>query len=133
MMDLTPTAKNDFDMSSEVVEAFTQGDCWALATEVARVSGWTMVTLSATDDKEAWCHVAVWTPDGHILDIQGVWNPDEWANYWEYSLGGQDCDFADWTHAEFKEHSDREGMYLQWDEIVEEWAKKLLAAYTLVV
>lgn len=57
----------------DVREAFTEGDCWALAHELAKRTGWKVALV--TEKRHAadmWVHAAVRTPEGHLLDVRGV-------------------------------------------------------------
>lgn len=58
---------------------FTEGDCWVLAQELHKISGWDIVT--AGDDWD-WYHAANRLPDGSIIDIMGIWEEKTWLSYW---------------------------------------------------
>jgi hypothetical protein len=74
-----------FSLPSHVQEAFTFGDCWALACEVEYNAGLPVAVLlhsgSATDDYN-WFHVGNRAADGRIVDIEGIWDEDEWKTRW---------------------------------------------------
>lgn len=83
------------------VEAFTCGDCWALAVEVRRLTGYPLVFVSPyAEDHDAdlalfgWEHVAVRLPDGNILDVLGPQPPHVWFPKWNahaaYTTNDQD-------------------------------------------
>lgn len=73
------------------VEAFTAGDCWVLAREIHALTGWKIVTVGCTaqsdylETKRDWCHMANLTPEGHVIDINGIMDADlcldEWGQY----------------------------------------------------
>lgn len=127
-LDLRPAEKNDYDFPPEVIEAFTCGDCWALAIEIAQLSGWTAVTIAYRGEPDEWRHVAVRTPAGHILDVQGAWDENAWGEFWSNSVG-EDWEVTEWTATSLWADCAKWGMELQWDEIVSDWAKKTLDAY----
>ncbi len=126
--DMRAVTKNDYGVPPEVIEAFTCGDCWALAIEIGRLSGWTVVTIAHRDAPDEWRHVAVVTPYGKILDVQGVWEVYQWGEFWAHSVG-DDWAITEWTAESMQADCDKWGMALQWDEIVPEWAQKVLDAY----
>lgn len=128
-LDLRPAVKNDYDMPPEAIEAFTCGDCWALAIAIAREAALPIVTCSVPGEPDEWCHVAVQTPDGKILDIQGVWEPAAWLAFWSPALGGN-AEVATWDRTQFEAHTVEWNMLLQWDEIVSDFSEKVLDAYT---
>lgn len=75
---LTPGVIDD-----DAVTAFTNGWCWALATEVERTTGWPMVLLGASNGD--WLHAGCQRDDGQIVDIEGIWSAPQWQHRWEAS------------------------------------------------
>lgn len=69
---------------AEVVSAFTDGDCWELASAVEGEFGFPVVTINATDDMFCWCHAGNRLPNGDILDIEGVWSEAAWVSEWTH-------------------------------------------------
>lgn len=67
------------------VEAFTEGDCWALAIEIHRLTGYPIIfssSYSRPRDVFGWDHVAVVLPDNRILDVNGVTDSEDWCLRW---------------------------------------------------
>ena len=54
--------------------AFTQGYCAALALALNHITDCKMV--------KSWCHAAVISFDGRVLDIEGVHNPTKFERKW---------------------------------------------------
>lgn len=52
------------------IERFTEGDCWILALEIHRLTGWQIQAFHWGDGLPDW-HVWVQTPQGLCLDIEG--------------------------------------------------------------
>lgn len=82
--------KNQFDFAADVIEAFTEGDCWALAEEVQALTGWDIVAIGMDDEPHSkpvseryWEHMANRRPDGLILDITGLHNDKHWLEGWD--------------------------------------------------
>jgi hypothetical protein len=72
-------------------ETFTLGGCWILAEDLHRTTGWPLV-LVATSAKTrpdgatayGWVHVLVRSPDGRLIDVEGVHDPaDVWGRWGE--------------------------------------------------
>ena len=126
--DMRAAAKNDYGMPPEVIEAFTCGDCWALAIEIGRLSAWTVVTIAHKGEPDEWRHVAVRTPEGMILDVQGAWELSEWGKFWSYAVGDS-WELTEWTATSLWADCRKWKMELQWDEIVPEGAQKVLGDY----
>lgn len=56
----------------DVVEAFTEGDCWRLALAIERVYGYEMVFYGNKGELDnTWCHALNRLPDGRMVDING--------------------------------------------------------------
>jgi hypothetical protein len=77
-----------FKVTEYTREAFTTADCWALALEIRRLTGLSILFVSddpdPTEDRFfAWNHVAIQLPDGRILDVNGVSGSDDFAEIWE--------------------------------------------------
>lgn len=78
----TQTLASPSTITLEEIEAFTEGDCWLLAEALWMATGtWTLVAISACEENPVdevlssgidWVHLAVRTPDGLIVDIEGV-------------------------------------------------------------
>lgn len=63
------------------IERFTRGDCHILASEIARVTGWTLCAF-AYEDREPDLHAFVRCPDGTYLDIEGRWPEEALLAHW---------------------------------------------------
>lgn len=119
--------KNDFRIAPEVVEAFTFGDCWALALAMTTRTGWSVVTLVSGEDPMDWYHCGVHTPEGTILDIQGEWDEQDWVEHWEdFSEVNAAC-AEYWTAAEFQPQTN--GLACRYDEDPDDWGKLLLSSH----
>jgi hypothetical protein len=92
----------------EVVEAFTDGDCWELARVIGLEFGLPIVTANIADEPEYWHHAANRLPDGTILDIEGVWTEAQWLAVWgeRRSDSGGEYITAEWTNDEWKAEID---------------------------
>lgn len=70
------------------MQAFTEGDCWVLAEEVRKMTGWEKVAVGYDDTEEGqkpdfyWLHVANRLPDGRLLDITGIHSDEEFIDRW---------------------------------------------------
>jgi len=84
------------NLSEEITEAFTCGDCWLLADALHRITGFPHAFIVPDDEWEpiiedcGWVHVGVLTPDGKFLDVMGLASPTEAAQEWEH-VGGSAC------------------------------------------
>lgn len=61
-------------------EVFTCGDCWVLARTLHRKTGWDYIYAST--ENGGWAHVGVITPDGKVLDIEGLSDRERWSAQW---------------------------------------------------
>lgn len=74
------------------VEAFTEGDCWALALEIRRLTGYPLLFSTMFPGRAAdyemypedfpWDHVAVMLPDGNVLDVFGIASREAFSVRW---------------------------------------------------
>jgi hypothetical protein len=77
-----------FKVTENTREAFTNGDCWALALAVRQLTGLPLVFSSPDPDgydedpEFLWDHVAVTLPDGTVLDVDGIEERERWADSW---------------------------------------------------
>jgi len=76
-----------FHFPSQVREAFTDGDCWVLAWEGANMYDLPIVTVSGNES--FWLHAANLLPDGRILDIEGIWEQQDWLARWHATVTEQ--------------------------------------------
>lgn len=69
----------------DIVASFTEGDCWVLAQAIHQTTGWMIVAVGACEEDPVeeitvgpdWVHMAVRTPQGHLLDIMGLHKDEE--------------------------------------------------------
>lgn len=69
----------DLGIDEDIHHTFAHADCWALALELHKMTGWELVgfgeELYEEDEdivQRGWVHAAVRTPAGMILDISGL-------------------------------------------------------------
>lgn len=74
-------AAQAFDFSDMVREVFTEGDCWVLARAIESLTHCPIITINYTENDE-WFHVANVLPNGLIVDIDGVFEQEEWLENW---------------------------------------------------
>ena len=77
-----------FTFPERVIEAYTYGDCWALALAIHKITDLTLVTVANKGTPEQWSHVAVRYGLKHVIDIEGVHRVDYWLERWDgYTWG----------------------------------------------
>ena len=75
-------------ISEAEVEAFTYGDCWRLAADLHRLTGWQMVAVGVDFqmdtplDERGWAHMAVITPNDIVVDVMGATPVEQWLERW---------------------------------------------------
>lgn len=76
--------KTMYETDSLTHEMFTEGDCWVLADVIRERTGWKFAfAMNLKGDKNSgWCHAAVMTPNGAILDVEGLHVQDAWMKRW---------------------------------------------------
>jgi len=64
---------------------YTEGCCSNLAIGFHERMGWPVVAVMSDYDHEHgdWTHMGAQLPDGRIIDIQGIWQPEAWLNRWD--------------------------------------------------
>lgn len=83
---------SDFD--EYTIDTYTQGDCYILALALHRLGLGELIAVTdgspVLDGRTSWTHMAVRTPEGYILDVDGLNDPSiTLSNYgWEYANGG---------------------------------------------
>lgn len=72
----------DGTINASVIETFTRGMCHALAGELERLAGWDIVALMS---HTVWypTHFGALREDGRIVDINGLWEPYDWAHQFD--------------------------------------------------
>lgn len=81
------TPVKGFDFPEETVFDLTHGDCWFLAASLSKALNLPYATIYGDDEIQ---HVGVELPDGNIVDIEGIWEPQEWENRWYDALDAFD-------------------------------------------
>lgn len=115
-----------FTDDPEVIEYFTVGQCGALAYELHKLTGWTLVLLSTlpVGDRGLTGHVFVIDSDGMAIDIKGKRTIDEIKEDWDF------CHYLHrfWDLKDFKKEMD--GWYFSprydRDKEAKYWAKFIL-------
>lgn len=80
-----------------VIRAYTEGDCWFLAGKVRQHAGFPVMALyplDATAFPDSFVHMGNRTPDGRILDINGVHNEQDWISCWSDLLNAEPLDLV---------------------------------------
>lgn len=75
----------------KILDSFNYGDCWVLAVIMKKLTGWNIVGVGVEGQSPAggmreWCHIAVQAPTGHIVDINGVHDPEEFLYDWRVPM-----------------------------------------------
>lgn len=78
-----------FPTDPEIIEQYSSTDCWKIAYEIHKRTGWPIISL---DDSESegdpagsgwWFHVVVQRPDGMLVDVNGAHTPEQVADHWD--------------------------------------------------
>lgn len=89
----------------DLIETYTQGDCYALARALHEVTGWPLLAVLALKDDEilGWTHMGVRHPSGAFLDVEGSWSDeDTLINYgWWWGVRDASWEVVDLDHAEY--------------------------------
>lgn len=79
------------------IDAFTRGDCWALALDIHKQFGLPVVffvgfenSLPENDEEIFWGHAFNRLPDGNYLDIHGIQSKRQIMECWSLKLHGND-------------------------------------------
>lgn len=72
-----------FGFGEDLIYMYSHGYCWWLAQGLADLSGLTPVAVWA---EESIHHVGVELPNGDVVDIDGVWHRQNWAEFWKREL-----------------------------------------------
>lgn len=101
----TNTKPQSFNFTPDVIEAFTQGDCWVLSLALAD-HGYPVVTSSF--GAHWWNHAANMLPSGHIVDITGIHEAKDWSHHWAVYADARDDEMhiRDWDTDHFKVMTD---------------------------
>lgn len=66
----------EFGFDKDIVKRYTQGGCFALASELHRITGWNLIRLGDV-------HTAV-TVNDYVIDVDGVTRRSAWETKWQY-------------------------------------------------
>lgn len=84
---MTSLQRAPFKAKPETVVAFTEGDCWHLAFELHRLTGYPMFFSSAWEEQPTgyfqWDHVGLSVGETHVLDVNGLTDVEDWMLYWQ--------------------------------------------------
>lgn len=84
-----------FSFDENVVDYYTRGGCWYLCLALMERTGLEPVALWA---KGKIYHVGVKLPGGDIVDIDGVWQSDAWAAFWQREFESHPVEVAPTSH-----------------------------------
>lgn len=103
-------------LTSSVVQAFTYGDCWALAEAMSQQSEYPVVSVSGAE--RGWVHAGVLLPSGDVLDAEGIHDAESWRQTWAdkqqgslIPLFGGSFVLREWTAQEWSQVIDDSGLY----------------------
>jgi hypothetical protein len=102
-------------------EVYTEGDCWALAYYVARLTGGQVVTLGG----DWWEHVAVRVAHNRYLDASGLHNRQQLLHLWRgpiFTLG-----YPAYPFTRYAEQIKGEFRFLHGPRTAEAFARRLVA------
>jgi hypothetical protein len=87
-----------FDFLSHYHTQYTEGDCWILARVLNEKYGSDIVISPSFPE---WCHAAIMTRSGLVVDIEGIYNLDSFTDrhgfpvYWDRKENGKlESDFT---------------------------------------
>ncbi|MBC9704062.1 MAG: hypothetical protein H9W81_03370 [Enterococcus sp.] len=94
-----------FGFDDDVAYMYSHGYCWWLAKGLADLTGLTPIAVWA---KGSIHHVGVELPNGEVIDIDGVWNRQNWQGFWnreldyceDFHVGSTSSDEQHWRHIE---------------------------------
>lgn len=121
----------DLFLGSAAEEAFTLGDCWALAQALQRSQGYPLVVITSdTNPEDFWVHALVRLPSGLLADITGAHGEEELLGRWGISVMHSDLLEGSVVFHEVppEEYSQFFDEHLAFQEDPEEWAETLLEA-----
>lgn len=101
---------------------FTQGDCWMLAEEISKITGWPRCAFDQGYGSDT--HAFVRTPAGTLLDIDGETDEGEFRIRW-------DCYDESWSIIEVDANYEDEGWSVIFGrrKLAAEYAEALVEAY----
>jgi hypothetical protein len=139
-------------ITEDEVDAFTWGDCWALASKIHKVHGLPIAVIAAYDPRYTaanyrgsmtvpffahltWVHAFNVRHDGNYVDITGVYNGRDLYEQWEEHLPYDREDMWSGIHVAQSEQEvesffgDQERLYPEVD--VDESVQKVYSTYIL--
>jgi hypothetical protein len=80
-----PEQSFDAVFGKNIIEVYSEGDCWALAAYMRDAYNLPAFALITDDDPEygeMWCHIVNQLPDGRFVDITGIYYGETIAQAW---------------------------------------------------
>lgn len=125
---MTTPSRHVYDVAMSIftedqVEAFNFGDCWRLAAEMHRLTGWQMVAVGVDYEdgvdlnSRGWAHMAVRTPDGRFADVNGVHTEDEFLDTWREETSTRFFQDSDDETLQYMEVEDVEVVVFEFDVV----------------
>jgi hypothetical protein len=113
---LLMTQTTSSPLTSAEVQAFTYGDCWALAEAMSQQSDYPVVSVSGVE--RGWVHAGVLLPSGEVLDAEGVHDAQTWKQVWAdkqqaslVPLFGGSFVLREWSVKDWSQAIDESGLY----------------------
>lgn len=72
-------AVKEFEFPEDAVFELSHGDCWLLAASLRNATGLPYATIYGDGEIH---HIGIELPDGKVVDIEGIWEPDVWERRW---------------------------------------------------
>jgi hypothetical protein len=113
---LLMTQTTSSPLTPAVVQAFTYGDCWALAEAMSQQSEYPVVSVSGAE--RGWVHAGVLLPSGEVLDAEGIHDAQTWKQVWAEKqqaslvpLFGGSFVLREWSAKDWSQVIDESGLY----------------------
>jgi hypothetical protein len=113
---LLMTQTTSSPLTSAEVQAFTYGDCWALAEAMSQQSEYPVVSVSGAE--RGWVHAGVLLPSGEVLDAEGIHDVQTWRQVWAEKqqaslvpLFGGSFVLREWSVKDWSQVIDESGLY----------------------
>jgi hypothetical protein len=113
---LLMTQTTSSPLTSAEVQAFTYGDCWALAEAMSQQSEYPVVSVSGAE--RGWVHAGVLLPSGEVLDAEGIHDAQTWRQVWAEKqqaslvpLFGGSFVLREWSVKDWSQVIDESGLY----------------------
>jgi hypothetical protein len=113
-------------IDNNVIELYTDGDCWYLAWHMHLLSGFDLAMVGRIDN---WYHFGVLSPNGMFIDIYGPADLEEVVNKWDANVNVVTAqEFVDDCMDDFYASDDEE-----YAKITEEFARMLLESQCAII